>query len=333
MNSARFFSITVEGDTLMIGERIDKVLPLLFQDQIPELSRARLQTLIDQGYLTCDGEVMTSAKHSLRPGTYTLNLPEAEESHLVPEAMSLDIVFEDEDVIVLNKPAGLTVHPGAGQAQGTLVNALIHDYGSTLSGIGGVKRPGIVHRLDKDTSGLMVVAKNDLSHQRLSAQFSDHTLARTYVCLVFGEPIPHKGTIKTQIGRHPTQRQKMAVMTSEIRGKTAITHYTVVEVLKDQHLPQTPISIVECKLQTGRTHQIRVHMSHIGCPLLGDPVYGKKNIPLCWREPLEGFHRQALHAKALEFIHPRTLQHVKFQVDWPEDMNALLKRLRSHMGG
>ena len=317
----------------LIGERMDKVLPSLFQDQVPELSRSRLQTLMEQGHLTCNGEIIPSAKLPLRSGVYILTLPEAEESHLIPESMSLDIVFEDEDIIVLNKPAGLTVHPGAGQHQGTLVNALIHDYGETLSGVGGVKRPGIVHRLDKDTSGLMVVAKNDLSHQRLSAQFADHTLSRTYVCLVFGEPMPHKGVIKTQIGRHPTQRQKMAVMRSEASGKTAITHYAVMEVLKNQEDSKHPLSIVECRLKTGRTHQIRVHMSYIGCPLLGDPVYGKKNTPLCWRESLEGFHRQALHARALEFIHPRTLQHVKFQVDWPEDMSALLKRLRSHMEG
>lgn len=327
MNQQRLFSLTISEDALELGERVDKALPALFQVDVPELSRARLQSLIEQGKLSHNGEVITSIKASLKPGEYVLTMPKAEESDVVPEKMDLDIVFEDEDLIIINKPAGLTVHPGAGQAQGTLVNALIHDYGETLSGIGGVKRPGIVHRLDKDTSGLMVVAKNDLAHQRLSAQFEEHTLSRTYTCLVFGTPFPYTGVIETFIGRHPTQRQKMAVLKSGTRGKLAITQYTVIESFQSKTSPKQTISLVECKLKTGRTHQIRVHMNHIGHPIVGDPVYGKKTISGCWKEALSGFDRQALHAKKLELIHPRTLQTIRFHSDMPEDMAMLLERI------
>jgi len=224
------------------------------------------------------------------------------------QAIALKIVFEDEHMLVIDKPAGLVVHPAPGSPDGTLVNALLAHCSETLSGIGGVARPGIVHRLDKDTSGLMVVAKHDRAHQGLSAQLLDRSLGRTYLAFVWGTPTPRAGKIDAPIGRHPVDRKKMAVVKS---GRSAVTHYEVLEILDGA-------SLVKCKLETGRTHQIRVHLSHIGHPLVGDPVYGKGRRP-----PPIPLARQALHATEIRFIHPVTGKPMTFHSDLPPDLSAL----------
>lgn len=329
MNNPKTFKLIIDQDHPFIGVRIDKALIDDIQKFDPSISRVRLQGLIEQGNVSFNDQPLNSIKAPLSVGVYTIIIPDAVDADPVAQDIPFEIVYEDSDLAVINKPAGLTVHPGAGQHDGTLVNALLHAFGASLSGIGGVKRPGIVHRLDKDTTGLMVVAKNDFTHQRLSAQFSDHTLARTYVCFVYGKPSPAKGSIKTLIARHPTNRKKMAVTKSEIHGKVAVTHFKTMQTFQNASNPAQLISLVECKLETGRTHQIRVHMSHLGHPLIGDPIYGKKNIPECWREILSNFKRQALHAKEIEFIHPRTEALIKFNTELPKDMQNLLEALQS----
>ena len=327
MKDILIFSIIIPKDHPGIGIRLDKGVGEALKQQDPSLSRVRLQALIEQGKLLFNNQPVLSPKTALREGTYTLEIPSVEKSCLKPQDIPFEIVFEDEDLIVINKPSGLTVHPGAGQHDGTLVNALLHAFGEKLSGIGGVRRPGIVHRLDKETSGLMVVAKNDFAHQKLSEQFADHTLARTYICFVYGKLAPVKGTVSTFIARHAVNRQKMAVTKSEQRGKRAITHYKVLKTFQNFDNALQFISMVECKLETGRTHQIRVHMNHIGHPLVGDPVYGKKTIPECWKKKVGDFKRQALHAKEIEFLHPRTGALVTFTSEFPQDMRDLLEAL------
>jgi 23S rRNA pseudouridine1911/1915/1917 synthase len=308
------------------GIRLDKFLA----ESLPEFSRARLQSLIEQGHVTCWGHAASDSSAKVKDGeTYCVSIPEAAKSHMEPQAIDLDIVYEDDDLLVINKPAGLTVHPGAGNPDMTLANALLAHCGDSLSGIGGVARPGIVHRIDKDTTGLLVAAKNDAAHLALSAQLADRSLSRTYLALVWGAPKPKAGTITGNIDRSFSNRQKMAVVNKG--GRPSVTHY---EVRKDFGI----ISQVECKLETGRTHQIRVHFAHIGHPLVGDPLYGAptasklsskaaKALPEATKNALMGFHRQALHAQKIGFIHPTSGKAMQFECELPEDMKRLIATL------
>ncbi len=263
----------------------------------------------------------------------TLSLPPPEDAEPGPEAIPLNILYEDDDVIVIDKPPGLVVHPGAGNRAGTLVNALIAHCGDSLSGIGGVKRPGIVHRLDKDTSGVLVVAKNDAAHRALSAQFADHgregALLREYDALVWGVPKPHIGAVDAPLNRDPRNRLKQAVVRNN--GRRAVTRYAVKERFGGV------AALVSCQLETGRTHQIRVHLAHIGHPLVGDLVYGagfrtkSDGMPADLRSAIKGFRRQALHARLLRFRHPRTGGILKFETDWPMDLTNLIELFRQHV--
>ena len=311
------------------GERLDRALAML----LPDYSRTRLKALLLEGAVQVNETVLDNPKHKTRLGDrISLVLPEARPPEPLPETIALDIRYEDDHLIVLNKPAGLVVHPASGHETGTLVNALIAHCGESLSGIGGVKRPGIVHRLDKDTTGLLVVAKNDRAHRGLAAQFADHgrsgPLERAYQALVWGVPERRQGTIHTALGRSSKSRERMAVV-SEHRpdAREAITHYTVVQSFLDASA--APIaSLVTCRLETGRTHQIRVHMAHIGHPLLGDTLYGIKTNTSRLAEDVAqavlAFPRQALHAAILGFEHPVTREEMLFESDLPEDMQALL---------
>jgi 23S rRNA pseudouridine1911/1915/1917 synthase len=288
------------------------------------LSRARFQALLRQEAVTCAGAVVDDQSRRVREGEcYAIRLPPTVPSALRAEAIPLAVVYEDDDILVIDKPAGLVVHPGAGNREGTLVQALLAHCGDRLSGIGGVARPGIVHRLDKETSGLLVVAKNDAAHQGLAAQFADRRISRTYQALVWGVPQPLEGQIEGAIGRHPRARQKMAVVTGG--GKPALTYYKTDKVF-------APLaSLVECRLATGRTHQIRVHFAHIGHPLVGDPVYGRRRLGAGLRRQgggivavLEAFPRQALHAGQLKLVHPRSKKTMVFRAALPADFAALL---------
>jgi 23S rRNA pseudouridine1911/1915/1917 synthase len=292
-------------------QRLDKALARL----VPALSRARLQALMAEGHVTLKGKKITDASRKAKAGeVYDIQIPPPLPAEPEAQKIPLEIVYEDDDVLVIDKPPGLVVHPAPGNRDRTLVNALLAHCGASLSGIGGVARPGIVHRLDKDTSGLMIVAKNDRAHQALSRQFADRTLSRTYQAIVWGVPMPRAGSVEAPIGRHLRDRKKMAVTA---KGRTALTHYKLLEAF-------TKTSLVECKLATGRTHQIRVHLAHIKHPVVGDPVYGRSkgsggNIV---------FSRQALHAAALQFCHPRTEKIMRFTADLPKDMADLLKSLK-----
>nr|CRH05870.1 Ribosomal large subunit pseudouridine synthase D [Candidatus Magnetococcus massalia] len=309
----------------LAGQRLDKALPTLQ----PDLSRAILQRLIKEAQLCMDGVPVTQPSRKLRGGEeITLTLPAPESSEVLPEEIPLAICYEDDHLIVINKPAGMVVHPGAGVNRGTLVNALLHHCGSVdnphagLSGIGGVLRPGIVHRLDKDTSGIMVCAKHDQAHSHLSSQFEQRTTSRRYLAICRGTPQPAKGHIDAPIGRHPTARTKMAVVRG---GRHAVTHYTLLERLGDY-------ALIRCRLETGRTHQIRVHMAHLKHPLVGDPVYGRSaRAPQHWPEEakqlLHSFKRQALHAHTLAFDHPITGERLTFKEPPPDDFTQLYKTL------
>ena len=298
---------------------------------LPDLSRSRVQALIRDGRARVDGAVVADPAAKLAAGArVSLDVPPPAPAEPAGEAIALDVVHEDEDVIVLDKPAGLVVHPAAGNETGTLVNALIAHCGESLSGIGGVRRPGIVHRLDKDTSGLLVVAKNDRAHQALSAQFADHgrtgPLEREYLALVWGVPEPRRGTIAGALGRSNQNREKMAVVAAD-RGREAITHYAVEEVFSEG-------SLVRCRLETGRTHQIRVHLAHRGHPLLGDALYGSgfktkaARLAPDARDDLAALGRQALHAAVLAFAHPVTGEVMRFERPPPADFARLLEVLR-----
>jgi 23S rRNA pseudouridine1911/1915/1917 synthase len=320
------------GTTLHVGpeqagERLDKALALL----AGEISRARLQQVIKEGGVALNGVVATDGKRKVVEGdTIALVIPAARPPDPVGQDIPLDIVFEDEHLVVIDKRAGLVVHPAGGHEDGTLVNALIAHCGESLSGIGGVRRPGIVHRLDKDTSGLLVVAKNDRAHQKLARQFADHgrtgPLQRAYLAIVWGVPRRPHGTIQTQIERSNKNREKMMVVGEE-RGREAITHYTVIEryppLLKAGEETEALASLVECRLETGRTHQIRVHMAHLGHPLLGDQLYGSgfstkaARLPEAARDALTGLGRQALHAAVLGFEHPASGEELLFESDPP----------------
>jgi 23S rRNA pseudouridine1911/1915/1917 synthase len=297
------------------GFRLDKALAEL----LPDLSRERLKSLIIEGRVTADGRAPNPSMKVATGQAFAITLPPPAEAEAVAQDIPLSIVYEDADLIVVDKPAGLVVHPAAGNLEGTLVNALLHHCRGQLSGIGGVARPGIVHRIDKDTSGLLVVAKSDKAHEGLAQQFKAHSIDRLYAAIVYGIPQLAAGTIDTWIGRSDADRKKMAVQ-REGRGKHAVTHYRVSERLRGA-------SLVECRLETGRTHQVRVHMAHLGHPLIGDPVYGRDRKG--FKSILEtlGFKRQALHAKRLGFIHPVTTQKLSFDSALPTDMQELLSEL------
>ncbi|RVT43154.1 RluA family pseudouridine synthase [Sphingobium algorifonticola] len=300
------------------GARLDKALSAV----VPDLSRERIKALILEGQvMTPDGRAMTDPALKVAGGDrFALHVPPPAEATARPQAIALNVVYEDADLIVIDKPAGMVVHPAAGNADGTLVNALLHHCAGQLSGIGGVARPGIVHRIDKDTSGLIVAAKNDIAHEGLARQFKDHSIARRYAAIVSGRPVPPAGTVDQWIGRSDSDRKKMAVQ-PEGRGKHAVTHYRMLEKLRDS-------ALVECRLETGRTHQVRVHMAHIGHPLIGDPVYSKSKKH--FKSILEtlGFNRQALHARTLGFIHPVSRNALAFESRIPADMQELLSQLR-----
>ncbi len=301
--------------------RLDKALTVILAGQVTALSRARLQALLAEGCVSLSGKPVKDASRKVKVGeVYSVRLPPPEAALPEAQAMDLKIVYEDKDLLVIDKPVGMVVHPAPGNRDKTLVNALLAHCGKSLSGIGGVARPGIVHRLDKDTSGLIVVAKNDVAHQALTRQFADRSLSRTYQAIVWGVPVRGTGSVNAPIGRHPHDRKKMTVIA---RGKTSLTHYKVLESFEGA-------ALVECKLATGRTHQIRVHLAHIKHPVAGDPVYGARKTRLAGaaQEALHNFPRQALHAMQLQFIHPRTNKPVRFATKLPKDMAGLLKLLR-----
>lgn len=306
-------------------DRLDRLLA----NALPDQSRTRIKNLIKQGHLSLAGGTITDPSYRVKQGeAYTLNIPAAEPASPEPETIPLNIIYEDDDVIVINKPAGLVVHPAPGNSRGTLVNALLAHCGASLSGIGGVKRPGIVHRLDKQTSGLIVAAKNDQSHASLSEQFSKRTIDRAYQALVWGIPRPATGTIESNIGRNRYNRKKMAILKNA--GRYANTGYKVLQRFGEF------ASLAECKLSTGRTHQIRVHMAHIGHPVIGDAIYGgglsharraplNEQTSICIKK-LDG---QALHAFALGFCHPKTGEKINFSSQLPIEIMELITLLES----
>ena len=297
--------LTLQPNKEDAGQRVDAWLAANLED----VTRSAAQRLLEEGRVTCGGKPL--AKNYKLNGTETVEvcLPDPEPVDVLPQDIPLDVVYEDADVIVVNKPKGLVVHPAPGHPDGTLVNALLHHCGDSLSGIGGELRPGIVHRIDRDTSGLIIAAKNDSAHQKLAAQLQDHTLARIYHCIVTGNLREDSGTVNAPIGRHPVDRKKMAVVAN---GRPAVTHWTVLERFPG-------FTYVECRLETGRTHQIRVHMAHIGHPILGDTVYGNK-------KPVPGLQGQCLHAVGLRFLHPRTGEMVELSCGLPEEFRTQLQK-------
>jgi 23S rRNA pseudouridine1911/1915/1917 synthase len=303
--------------------RLDKALAAA----LPDMSRSRLQALIAQGALARDDETVTDGSGKVRAGIYRLRVPAPVEAEPQPQALPMTILYEDSQLIVVDKPAGMAVHPGPGVPDGTLVNALLHHCAGSLSGVGGVARPGIVHRLDKDTSGVMVAAKTDQAHAGLSALFARHDIERRYVALVRGAPSPAHGVIHTRIGRSPHDRKKMAVLRSG--GREAVTHYRTERLFGRRDRPLA--ARVACELETGRTHQIRVHLASKGCPCLGDPVYGSGVPAAPVREAIAaaGLRRQALHAAVLGFVHPVTEQPLRFETPLPADMAELETRLNT----
>ena len=305
--------------------RIDKFL----QSKITELSRTRLQSLIHNGEVKLNnGIVNTSAKKVKEKDEIKINFPPPKKTLIKPNKISLNILYDDKDIIVINKPSGIVVHPGAGNYENTIVNGLLYKYKNKLSGIGGKLRPGIVHRIDKDTSGVIVVAKNDNAHINLSKQFSQHTIKRTYEAIIWGSLKPQSGTIREKISRSARNRQLMAV--SKEKGKIALTNYKTLKIFQNSDLPK--MSLLECKLETGRTHQIRVHMNFRGNPIVGDKSYGKskkkfKKINPIIEKKINNFNRQALHAKSLGFFHPVTKKEVFFEAKRPKDFDTLIKSL------
>ena len=304
--------------------RLDKALA----GQLPDVSRARLQALIAAGGLSRDGNRVTEPASKAAPGRYLLVVPAPVAAEPAAQAIPLVVLFEDAHLIVIDKPAGMAAHPAPGSETGTLVNALLHHCAGSLSGVGGVARPGIVHRLDKDTSGVMVAAKSDAAHAGLSALFAAHDLDRVYIALTRGAPDPARGTITTRIGRSPHDRKKMAVLRSG--GREAVTHYMVDQRFGPAEKPFA--ARVACKLETGRTHQIRVHLASKGAPCLGDPVYGSGAPAAVVREAMTeaGLARQALHASVLGFRHPITGAALRFETPLPPDMARLEQALANH---
>lgn len=307
------------------GERIDRFLA----SRLPDLSRARVQALMRQGAVTAGGRTLEDPSAKINAGEIVVAVPPPAPAEPVAQDIPLEVVFEDDALIVIDKPAGLVVHPAAGHADGTLVNALISHCGASLSGVGGVARPGIVHRLDKDTSGLMVVAKTDAAHKGLSAQFADHgrtgPLVRAYLALVWNPPHRPRGTVDAPLGRSVKNREKIAIRKD---GREAITHWEMLE-----RYPDFDAGLIECRLETGRTHQIRVHLASIGSPLLGDAVYGASHRTKASklsgnaRAALDALGRQALHAATLGFAHPVTGETLLFESEPPADLAGLIDAL------
>ena len=290
------------------GVRLDSFLAA----KLPDLTRSAAVRLIETGQVTVNGKVPAKSLKLTGGETVTVTLPDPEPIEALPQDIPLDVVYEDGDVIVVNKPVGLVVHPAPGHPDGTLVNALLHHCGGSLSGVGGALRPGIVHRIDRDTSGLIIAAKNDAAHLALSAQLQDHTLARTYEAIVVGNLREDRGTVDAPIGRHHSDRKKMAV--TDRGGKPAVTHWEVLERFPGY-------THVRCRLETGRTHQIRVHMAYIGHPIYGDTVYGAG-------KPVPGLTGQCLHAVGLTFVHPRTGESVRLSCPLDGEFEAVLKKFR-----
>lgn len=303
---SRQLSITVEE----AGQRVDKLLSAALED----MTRSAVQNLIENGCVTCEGKVLSkSAK--LKPGdVIQVELPQVRPLEVLPENIPLDIVYEDGDLLVVNKPKGMVVHPAPGHEDGTLVNALLYHCGDSLSGINGVARPGIVHRIDKDTSGLLMVAKNDFSHTRLAEQIQAHTFTREYSAVVYGSFKTESGTVNQPLGRHPTDRKKMAVLSGSPSPRNAVTHFWVVKRFQD-------FTQLRLRLETGRTHQIRVHMAFLGHPVAGDPVYGPKKV-------ITSLQGQCLHAGKIGFVHPRTGEYMEFEAPLPPYFTGFLQKLR-----
>ncbi len=316
-DAARHF---VTFDESASGERLDRALAVA----LPALTRSRVKALIEGRRVTlADGTTIEEPSRKVKTGDrFVVDIPEPEPAIPLPQALDLHILYEDSDLLVLDKPAGLVVHPAPGNPDHTLVNALLAHCGDSLSGIGGVRRPGIVHRLDTNTSGVMVGAKHDRSHQALSKLFAAHDLTRVYQALVWGQPKPKSGTIEAAIGRHPVDRKRMTVRKTS--GRAAVTEYWTEKSFGPALSPIA--SLVGAKLQTGRTHQVRVHLSHIGCPVVGDPVYGRKR-NAGGPESLKAFERQALHAAVLSFRHPTTHKVMNFATELPQDFTRLLASL------
>ncbi len=289
------------------NQRLDAFLA----SSLDGLTRSQATRLIESGEVAVNGRAVSKSYKLAGGEDIAVTLPEPEPVEAVPQDIPLDVVYEDADVIVVNKPSGMVVHPAPGHPDGTLVNALLYHCAGTLSGIGGALRPGIVHRIDRDTSGLIIAAKNDAAHQYLSAQLADHTLARTYECIVVGKLREDRGTVDAPIARHPTDRKRMAVVAG---GREAVTHWEVIARYPGY-------THVRCRLETGRTHQIRVHMAYIGHPILGDTVYGaKKEVP--------GLTGQCLHAVGLRFLHPRTHEVVELSCPLPDEFTRMLQKIR-----
>jgi len=322
--TSRDGTIEVTIDAAEAGERLDRVLAA----KLDRLSRSRLKSLIEEGRVRLAGATIEEPSYRVKPGqTFAIIIPEIVPALPAAQSLPLDILYEDSDVIVLMKPPGMAVHPEPGTPDRTLVNALIAHCGDSLSGIGGVRRPGIVHRLDKDTSGLLVAAKTDLAHQGLAADFARHTIKRAYLAVVWGIPSPRSGEIEGAIGRHPTNRKKMAIVARG--GKPALTRYKVVRPLG------LGASLVECRLATGRTHQIRVHLTALGHPVIGDPVYGRPTparlalLSPAQQQAARAMRRQALHAYRLGFRHPRSGEQLVWESDLPADIEMLIESLES----
>ena len=289
------------------NQRLDAFLA----SSLDGLTRSQATRLIESGEVAVNGRAVSKSYKLAGGEDIAVTLPEPEPVEAVPQDIPLDVVYEDADVIVINKPSGMVVHPAPGHPDGTLVNALLYHCAGTLSGVGGALRPGIVHRIDRDTSGLIIAAKNDAAHQYLSAQLADHTLARTYECIVVGKLREDRGTVNAPIARHPTDRKRMAVVAG---GREAVTHWEVIARYPGY-------THVRCRLETGRTHQIRVHMAYIGHPILGDTVYGaKKEVP--------GLTGQCLHAVGLRFLHPRTHEVVELSCPLSEEFTRMLQKIR-----
>jgi len=308
--------IEISLDPSHAGWRLDRALAA----SVPALSRERLKVLTKAGALTRDAKAVRDPAIKVKGDErFWLAIPDPEPAHNEPQEIALGIVYEDEHLLVVDKPAGLVVHPAAGNRDGTMVNALLHHCGGSLSGIGGVARPGIVHRIDKDTSGLLVVAKHDKAHEGLAKQFADHSIDRRYLAIVSDVPRQAEGIVDAPLARSSQNRKKIAIV-GQGRGKRAVTHWKRLEILRDA-------ALVECRLETGRTHQVRVHMASIGHPLLGDPVYGSGKS--AHRELLNAldFRRQALHAEGLEFTHPVTKVRLSFDSALPTDMQELFNQL------
>lgn len=315
----------IEGTIPAGGLRLDRALA-----DVSGLSRERVKALLDDGRVELGGKIAAQPSAKLPAGTrFVIRVPEAVAAEAAAQDIPLVVIYEDAHLIVVDKPAGLVVHPAAGNLDGTLVNALLHHCAGQLSGIGGVARPGIVHRIDKDTSGLLVVAKTDLAHEGLARQFADHSIHRAYLAVTTGVPVPASGTVRGAIGRSERDRKKMALVADgpngRTRGKHAVTHYRTLEVLNGA-------ALIECRLETGRTHQVRVHLASIGHALVGDPVYGRSPPSLKPLLARLGFRRQALHAAELGFIHPASGKDVRFASKTPVDLRTLIVELGGRDG-